>query len=705
MRFSLWIVAVAFSVNTLGWTNLALAVSPAVPDPAPERPPVEEKLPPPPPAAVLDKITAPPASPVITTKSGYQVKVDRSQQVLSVYTPKEQDWISRDVTARQTVEVLNDNTPLQKGTAVLARLRKGRLLYVTSVQGEWAQTSVLSGGQRLTGFVAKKNLKPISEESPPDKSLRPSGEQFASAAALVQKGKQFDDGLYAAVELAMQNGIGDVTGKKTWLPRLAAKVDPSAGGTPLAQIYAALQLAGHEVSAPAALTRKLDAELQQFRADENRSKPLGFYTWSQPLEQIFRQDRMLQTPVDGGQNGPPLMAVAKQLAADADARASYERVLKLNERLTNKLTGPGYREALASLDAGEEPKFPSRVMVSFFPASRSPEGDLVMKLYGNRPIPPGFDLMKEVIARLKNGQLSFQPQPDSGWYDHQLWSIEPLVRFNTTDEAKRLRPNDEYRKHLEELFKGTYALMRETHVKQLEHPAPASEAPGRPKVEREKVYIAPDPHVELLPTMYLRRAESYRFVRNVLDDTLGAENVKQLHRQTARGPVEMNLADELALQEQLFAGAYVVACREIGMPEKLPESLGGEAAADEQAATFLRWVASLASDADLAPDARMMVPVFYDQQRRKMKVWVMLGWDGKYSSVGYDRQPKVTITDAEGKTVTDNTGPEVIFTASGRQLATPVFAELYVSKLLDRAEFRRHCDIYQSQAAILANLE
>ena len=49
--------------------------------------------------------------------------------------------------------------------------------------------------------------------------------------------------------------------------------------------------------------------------------------------------------------------------------------------------------------------------------------------------------------------------------------------------------------------------------------------------------------------------------------------------------------------------------------------------------------------------------------------------------------------------------PEIHFYGAHRYLATPVFAEVYVTKLLNRTEFRRHCDTYQSKAAILANLE
>jgi len=38
-------------------------------------------------------------------------------------------------------------------------------------------------------------------------------------------------------------------------------------------------------------------------------------------------------------------------------------------------------------------------------------------------------------------------------------------------------------------------------------------------------------------------------------------------------------------------------------------------------------------------------------------------------------------------------------------LAYPVFEEIYVSRLLDRDEFRAHCDRHKTRKAILANLD
>lgn len=48
--------------------------------------------------------------------------------------------------------------------------------------------------------------------------------------------------------------------------------------------------------------------------------------------------------------------------------------------------------------------------------------------------------------------------------------------------------------------------------------------------------------------------------------------------------------------------------------------------------------------------------------------------------------------------------PRVEFRADRYEFAVPVTAEVYVSRLLNRDEFRRHCDRFKSKEAILANL-
>ena len=700
------LVALAIGMLCVPLWGLAAAAEPA---PAPPNT-TEVDLPPPPSEEELSKITAPAVSPVIKTPQGYTVTLDLSEQVLTASSPKKEVWIAPELEANQTVKVKRDGAVLQQGRTALAKLNKGRTLFITKVEKGWAATRLLDGDKVKSGWIRTEELETVAEEPPPHKTLTGAVDsQFASAAVLIQKAKQFDDGLYAAVEIAMQDGVGPVTGKRDWLAQLAAKIEASQGGVPLAQLYAASALGGGDASVPAELERLVASERAAFLGDEKRSKPLGFYTWNRELAGIFQQDRLLQSPLDVAEHAGGIQAIAGALAADGELRKSYEQVLRLNERLTNPLKTAGYRELLAA-GGDAKPGGP----VSFFPPSRGPETDLVMRLYGDKPIPEGFDLMKEVIARLKSGEMSFEPQPDSGWYEHQLWSLEPLVRFESTPEGSRLKINDEYKKLLEELFKGTYALTRETHVKQLEVAEPAAAAFDRPVKEREKVYIAPNPQVEILPTMYLRRSQSYAYVRQVLEETFGADNVAKMTRLTAAGPVKVNLAEELTFLERLFAGAHVVACRQLGLAEDAAAAAAGDP--DECAVSFLRWQASVRSDGDLAKDARMMVPVFFDQQRRKTKVWVMLGWTTSGVGYGYDKQPAATVTDPDGnviptmtdpqgKLVAGDEGPELIYHGTWRQVATPVFAEVYVTKLLNRDEFRRHCDTYGTQAAILDNLQ
>ena len=68
---------------------------------------------------------------------------------------------------------------------------------------------------------------------------------------------------------------------------------------------------------------------------------------------------------------------------------------------------------------------------------------------------------------MRSGEVNLEPTGESGWYDHQTWSLEPLVVPDRTPEAARLELGKRYRKHLEDLFRGALALARETHVKQL----------------------------------------------------------------------------------------------------------------------------------------------------------------------------------------------------------------------------------------------
>jgi hypothetical protein len=145
------------------------------------------------------------------------------------------------------------------------------------------------------------------------------------------------------------------------------------------------------------------------------------------------------------------------------------------------------------------------------------ESQLFLRLFPNpQPVPDDFDLMKTLIAEIRAGKIDLEPTPDSGWYDHQTWALQPLLVPQKMPEASHIQFGEHYLKHLEELFKGTLALTRETHVKQLDFPPPAEAAPPIEEEKKIELVITPDLVIEPLPQMYFRRAQSYLFVREVL---------------------------------------------------------------------------------------------------------------------------------------------------------------------------------------------
>jgi hypothetical protein len=562
----------------------------------------------------------------------------------------------------------------------------------------------------------------IPEWSAQESSLLPTlprrwSAAFVSAAALAMKAKQFDDGLYAATELAAQNGASHYPGKVFLLRTLARNLteEPPANGTELlAVLCGACELGGLKVAVPESLEAAVKETVADFLQNELRSKPIGFYTWTRDLEAIFRQDRMLQGPLHGE---PGIKSLVRALKADDKLRTTYVSYLNLIARLTNPFAEPDLRPLLAEGD--KDSKQAPLKEVFFFPPSRAHETDLIKKLFGNRPIPDGFNLMNELIARIRSGALKLKPTEQSGWYDYLIWSIEPLVIPERMPEAKRLHLDQRYREHLVELFKGTYALTRETHAKNLSLEQAGASAMPPPLVK--KIYVRPELSAEPLATFYLRRALSYRFVHQVLVETFGTDALRRLHRLTPTFRSNLNLAEELDDMEALFYGAHLTVSRQLGLTPDGSSGVGSSKGPGADVEHFGEWANKLEDDEDLSQDARMMVPVFFDVQRRKTKVWLFLGWTTKALRIYFVTPPPVvnqellTASPGAGRLPPRLLGnreeleakqgqPDVVFNGAIQNMACPVTAEVYVEKILNRDEFRSHCDAYKTQSAILERL-
>jgi hypothetical protein len=518
---------------------------------------------------------------------------------------------------------------------------------------------------------------------------------FLSASVLAQKAKIFDDGLYAAVEVAAQNGTGQHAGKASLLSSLSralAETDPLVAQTAQELVLGATILGHVPVEAiPPGVEPHVRHAVEVFLANELRSKPLGFYTWSEQLRNIFQQDRMLQGEIDA----TGIKAIANALRVDPVARGTYESHLRFVSRLTNPFANPDFRKVLDAIDRGSEDI--DAKGIRFFPPSVAHETNLGKKLYGDKPIPDDFVLVDEMIRQIRSGELKLDPGDDSGWYDYQTWSMEPLVIPERMPEGKCLRLDDEYRKLLLELFKGMLTLTRETHVKQLE----MVELGAAMGPEEEEVFIDIDPALsaEPLATHYLRRAVGYRFVRSVLEEAVGTQALQSLHRLTANGPVATSLAAELSTIEALFFGAHVKISQELGLA---PDTRGSSMTASDAADRFASWVRDLGSDPDLSLDLRAMVPIFYDVERRKTKVWAFLGWTDRPIKISFAQPPTATVRNLDG--TRPSIVPEIRWGFLYEQLQYPVTAELYVDKVLDRDEFRKLCDSCVTRSEIVRRL-
>ena len=520
-------------------------------------------------------------------------------------------------------------------------------------------------------------------------------DDFVSASVLAAKAKQFDDGLFAAAELAAQTGLGDFAGKEKLLATLAKQLASGAPNKSIGILYAGAELGGVKVDVPAPYRALVETQKKEFLGDALHSKPIGFYTWSRELSAIFQQDRMLQSelPDPAGTE-----AIVRALAANKEVLANYTSVLNLAEQLTNSFRDSDLRDLVASSRIGKL-RIPDRG-VRFFPPSVAPETELVMLLFEGKPIPEGFNLADELVRRVQAGTLTLRPAANAGWYAQQLYSYESLVVPERSPEAARLRFDNRYKEHLIALFKGLITLTRESHVKQLEMPGHVGAAPPSPEPE-VVINVSPALSTEPLATHYLRRSHAYAFVRHVLENAFGRVALSSMHRRTAVGPASKNLAEELAEMEALFYDAHVAVTSALGM-QALEKSGSGSGPAVSET-RFAEFRQQLATDPDLGQDVRTMVPVFYDIGRKQTKVWVVLGWATRPVAVTFEHAPRVAVILKAGKPV--SSGVRVEFRGDCHEVAYPVTAEVYVSKILNRDEFRKLCDTYKTQKAILANLK
>lgn len=542
-------------------------------------------------------------------------------------------------------------------------------------------------GIRLIEFDPEERF-----ESPlyPSIAAMPDEGSFVSASVLAHKAKAVDDGIVASLELLLDEGAASFRGRAAllhdWQDVLRDEWDrspeDSAKAEAIGLLSAARSLAGDEdadlANWPAPLRLRRSRYLRDSRTKPEWDVPLGIFSWDRRLAGLYRQAKMLQQPV----RAEVASMLARALESVGALRSAYETHLTLSA-LTNPLVGPH----LLSVD--EEDDEVNRRESAVFPDSESPEGRLVKRLVGDNPVPPGFDLIGELIVRVGDGRLSLAATAESGWYDHVLHALEPLIVPDRTPEAEKLRLAEDYREDLKDLFRSLLAAARETHVKQIEVPM----AGGCPLVVRPHLTFEP------LAEHYRRRAASYRFVRERLVDLLGEDLLLSRNRLTPRGETGGPLLDELITMEQLYSGAWAVVRDELGMTSD-DRSIEARSLMAARAAAR-SWASSHRSDIDLAEDVRMMVPLFKDIEQDEYHVLAIVGFEQRNLQVSFVERPKVMVRDCRGRSAE----PDIQWSDARYPLARPVTLTCRTRRLLDRDQFRALCDQARSVAAIRAALE
>ncbi|MCA9707645.1 MAG: hypothetical protein KDK70_17480 [Myxococcales bacterium] len=482
---------------------------------------------------------------------------------------------------------------------------------------------------------------------------------FTPMFALLAKRRAFDERLVARLEHVLHHGVADREGSFRLVDRI--RVGLPAGTEMRGLLDAATFLARGAWPEPGVDQSAARRWIACFELDPMQSQPTGGYTRSTALERIFRYDRLLQWRLGSVEAS----AVAEVLRTDPALLLAYQAHLALVGRLVGPPATPSVLEA--------------KELTAILPAARSVSDRLLEELLGTSPIPEGFELGPELVARIRDGRLPTAPGPDDGWPAHQLHASAALLQPAT--EGLEVGPR--YAEELEQTFEAQFARDRDTHVKQRENLGLG----GIPFV------IAPRVTVEPLPEHYARAAEGYRFVREQLVEHLGEAVVRGIQIDDY-GRVGPTIHDALLEMELLLRGAEVVSRAELGRP--LPATAEHDAAQ----ASFRSWQRRSADDPDLAVDLRSAVPVFTDPGRRTVRVGVTLGVETRSLRFDFVQRPGVSI---RGTSTFGNDEPD--YRPAQAMVLCPITIACDVRALPTRERLRRVCDEHQTPAAIKEALQ
>jgi hypothetical protein len=477
---------------------------------------------------------------------------------------------------------------------------------------------------------------------------------FPSIETVNGKLKKFNDGLYAGVELALENGISDFPSKPDFLNKVSVKLndlekDVSKTGIAhinSAKVYIAVALKLSNVADipfSSEILKEADSVINEMDKDFFL-QPMGFYTWSDELKMIFKRDRYLQNYHDDidpytEETVGKAVALALAITADPDLETEYDQILGVYSDLTNPFADipvtalKSYIIGIESLDevssiaksflADNPPEYIEPSCNNHFaliPASYSKETDYFQSITCRPDYAGGINFMDELIAAIKNGKINLEPDDDSGWYDYQSYALETLLLPERGEENNNLLLTKAYKEKLIESFKSIMIQNRETHAKSLE-----MGSSDRMAIEPKPFDIYPKLPVEPFATFYLRNARAYRFLNTALTAITGVDFMDEVKVHYEKGESDFSLSDGLRYMTRLMYGLSFIAADSVGAKMTLLEDELSKSEIEACRTDAHNWLAEWTEDSDIKTDPRVAVPVQYDYYENTVTYWAVIG--------------------------------------------------------------------------------
>ena len=366
----------------------------------------------------------------------------------------------------------------------------------------------------------------------------------------------------------------------------------------------------------------------------------------------------------------------------------YREAIRFQSRLTN----PPDTKTLADIvNAGGEIK-PGEA-VSVLPAFRSRETELFRRLFPEG-LSPDADLMRALIRAIRSGEVDLAPTPESGWYEYEVHALETFLIPGKGPEHEKLSLSKAYKKRMLEAFKALMTKRRETF-------GPVAAEPDERHIPRGADDQAPPPR-RAVPDLLPEDAQLLRLRPEPADGDRRRGGPGVPPRVEGRGPTAVALARrDCAGCRNSSTGSTCSAPRTSAWPPTcIPRNPSNRPACEARA---VEWLSTYAKDPDLAADTRVAVPIYFDVQGGRTRLWTTVGVRLARLNAAYLRPPR--IKPARQERDWENV-PARLLERGEYVIAVDEFAEAELPGLqpLTRAEFRRVCDAHPTKEAIIKAL-